>query len=234
MGAKKKGVGKKAREEKQLTLQVITSQGRKQNLMIDWSHFLERTDSGTLLVQSTLRAIELDLDQFCFYERTGMPMPKGQRNHIVPWKSVLSKLDMTPNDLDRKKLLSALDQDLNAYEEAQASKRGGSLLSSLDPKELKDGTANLHKLFLKYKSEEQELTALAAFYMVDFGGDLDQVKNLVRAVVRHPSNQKTFSIGAGGSPRVRRLTTAQGKKTGLNPFDLTRKPRRSSGSQAEA
>lgn len=200
--------------------------------MLDWSLFEQRTDGGTLLVGMTMKGAELDLDQFCFAERTGVPMPRGERLHMVPWKSVLAKLEMSPGDIDRKKLLSALEKDLDGYETAQANKRSMGFVPSIDPKELKETTGNLHKVFTKYKSDELEIGVLSAFYTVDFGGDVEENKSLIRSVMRHPSNMNVFSIGAGGAPRVRRLQSATGKKTGLDPFDTTRKPRKNKNAEA--
>jgi hypothetical protein len=204
-------------------LQLEPRKAKPGSALLDWSHFEQRTDSGTLLVGLTLEAAQMDLDQWAWQERTGVIMPRGTRNHMVAWKSVLTKLNMSPGDLDRKKLLSALDEDLKAYESAQAAKKT-SFMPSIDPKELKDGTAALHKLFAKF-GDVVGIEALAAFYTVDHGGDLEDNKNLIRSVVRHPANQNVFSIGAGGAPKVARLQSATGKATGQKSLFKERKPR---------
>lgn len=155
-------------------------------------------------------------------------MPKGQRLNTVAWKSVLEKVGMSVGSVDRKKLWSALETDLANYETQQANKRTSSMVSSIDPGELKSGVKNLHATFGNHaKSNELEIGALAMAYTMDHGGDFEENKGLVRSIVNHPSNQNVFSIGAGGAPKVRRLQSATGKPTGLEAFDKTRKPRKS-------
>lgn len=225
-----------ADKEKQLQLQLVSAKPQ-QRFLLDWSLFETRTESGTLLLTATLAAVGFDLDHWAFQQRTGVDiMPVGQRLWIAPWKSILGNEKAQPamknGSVDRAKLFSILEKDLEGWEAAKASFRGASA-ATVDPKELKEGSANLQKVFAKYKSDELELSVLAAFYTVDFGGEVEDVKNMLRSVIRHPSNQNVFSIGAGGSPKVRRLQTAAGKSTKQEAFNLVRKPRKSKGVSSE-
>ncbi len=177
------------------------------------------------MVQTSVSAALMDLDQWAFYERTGVEqMPKGQRLHMVGWKSVLDKVGMNVGSIDRKKLVSALEKDLDAYETAQASKRSAAG-PSVDPKLVKDVTASLHKVFSSVKIDILDIGGLAGIYTAQEGGDYEDNKAKIRSVLNHPSVHGTFSMGLGGAPKVSRLQTATGKKTGAPEQSRARKPK---------
>jgi hypothetical protein len=213
-------------------------------LGINWEHFATYTDAGTLLVRSTLEAAGMDLDQWAWLQRSGIEvssMPKGTRIHVAPWKSILSHPsvglfdDVRAGNLTtaaRKKLFSQLETDLDTWQEHNQA-RVRAAVPSMDPKEAATAIKNLHSTFQKWKSNELEIGMLAAFYTADHGGDPDENKNLITAVLKQAAATNVFSKGAGGAPKVRRLQTAQGKPTGLDAFDTTRKPRKGRGGDAE-
>ncbi len=153
-------------------------------------------------------------------------MPKGQRTSIVPWGGVLKneKVGMSLGSIDRKKLISLLEKDLDAWETAKASTRAAAG-PSVDPKLVKDISAGLHKVFNTLKTDLLDIGGLAGMFTAQEGGDYEDNKANIRAVLNHPSVQNTFSMGLGGAPKVSRLQTATGKATKAEPQSRARKPR---------
>jgi hypothetical protein len=196
-------------------------------VLVDWDHFATFTDSGTLMVSSSVNAALMDLDSWAFQQRTGFQMPKGQRSSIVPWGGVLKneKVGMTIGGIDRKKLISLLEKDLDLWETTKASQRATSAGPAVDPKMLKEVTAALHKVFTTVKVDTLDIGGLAGIYTAQEGGDYEENKATIRSVLNHPSVHTTFSMGLGGAPKVSRLQTATGKKTGAEPQSRARKPK---------
>lgn len=195
---------------------------RTEPLITCWELFEMRTDGGTLLTDATIKNALLDLDGFCFSERTGVVMPVGKRLFLAPWKSILSndKVEMDLDSIDRKKLFSLLEKDLAHWEDVQATK-SISAAPSMDPKELKEASSVLHKVFGGRKTDELEIGSLAAFYSIESEEtDLEHIKAKIRTVAKLSPN--IFSVGAGGAPKVRRLQTATGKTTEQIAFNNTR------------
>jgi hypothetical protein len=204
-------------------------QALQEEVLIDWELFAVFTDSGTLMVRSSVQAVLMDLDSWAFSERTGFPMPKGQRTSIVPWGGVLKNplVNMGIGNIDHKKLINILEKDLDAWETAKAATKSAAG-PSVDPKMLKEVSAALHKVFTTVKTDTLDIGGLAGMYTAQEGGDYEENKATIRSVLNHPSVHTVFSMGLGGAPKVSRLQTATGKKTGAEPQSRARKAKGSS------
>lgn len=156
-------------------------------------------------------------------------MPKGERSSVVAWGGVLKRpeVNMSLGQIDRKKLISLLEKDLDAWEAAKASSKS-SAGPAVDPKTIKEVTAALHKIFVMVKTETLDIGGIAGLYTAAEGGDYDDNKAVIRSVLNHPSVHGTFSMGLGGAPKVSRLVTASGKKTGAEAQSRARKSKNSS------
>lgn len=167
-------------------------------MLLDWEPFAIYTESGTLLLVSTMRAISLDFDGYAQTER-GIEMPRGQKLYLAPWKAILGKLNMGLED--KRAILSALEKDLLHWAEEQ-SKKGMIGSPSISEAELRETNKKLHEIFRGF-GNEIPIDSVAAFYLSTFPNDdknLDTIRDLIRSVAKHPTNSQVFSIGLGGAP----------------------------------
>lgn len=198
-------------------------------LGISWELLLETTEMNTPMVYSTIQKALTDFDQWHFEYRTGVEMINwgDKRRRTIPWANILESLDMSPDALDRKALISVLEKDVLEWLETRKAigMPGVPSLSEADAKKIMQ---NLHKTFNARNANEMEIGVLAAFYSVETGEeDIEEIKSNIRAVAKmHP---ESFSVGAGGAPRVRRLVNTKGTSTGMEAFDTSRKQRQESG-----
>lgn len=139
--------------------------------------------------------------------------------NLVAWNSVFTKLALAPAPMT-KELGAKLTEDLADWLQVQATK-GAAEAPAFSEKECKEYATLIHKTFNDYKVESVELSVLAAFYSVKNGGEIEDIKGIVKGVAKMIPD--TFSIGAGAAPKVRRLKTVSGKATGQEAFDNTRK-----------
>lgn len=139
--------------------------------------------------------------------------------NLVAWNSVFTKLGLAAAPMS-KELGAKLTEDLADWLK-NAAMRSAAEAPAFSDKECKEYAALIHKVFNEYKVETSELAVLAAFYSVKNGGDIEEIKGILKGVTKMMPD--TFSIGAGASPRMRRLKSASGKETGQAAFDNTRK-----------
>ncbi len=157
---------------------------------------------------------------------------KVQDNHmansknIVAWNAVLTRCGIDASTLQvngalPKALADKLCTDLKEWLATPHTARASST-PDLTPDELKKASKEVHDTFTKFKSESYEVSVLAAFMTATSGEDIEETKSLIKAVAKQIPTH--FSIGAGASPRIRRLNDAKGKATGQVAFPPVERP----------
>lgn len=199
-----------------------------EGMLIDWARAAKYTERRTLLVRHTLNLVKLEIEEWMFYERTGVDMPRGQRLWLANWKAIVEKAGMSVEEIDVGKLMSFVEGDFLKWQESGAAKQT-SLIASIPPSEVVEVTKKLHEIFKAFNLTKMDLNAVAAYYLSrGYAGeetDFEVIKGQIKAAVRAPMSAEVWSLGQGPAPSLVRLKDSKGKPTGAEPLSQTRAPR---------
>lgn len=182
---------------------------KRKKMLIHWQDIVEKSEAGTPLVAYTLRQVNHELDEYIQQHRTGvkMALKKG-----LPWKAILAELNMDPDNVDHKKVLSFLEKDLDSTLETWASRQGPSKV--VDPAFAKSAKTRLHTIM--GKRNEMPLIAVATLYASEHEDnvDSDTISDIASQIRMYTKTDNSFSVGIGGAATIRQLKSKDGKPTG--------------------
>lgn len=188
------------------------------SLELDFSEWLKTTANGTLLKRRTVQYLTMDLDLFCFQQRTGViAMADTQSVSRFPWKKVFNALEIDPRNPDKQKILDFLDTQIDEFVKNRKSSSSGNTSATVDPEFAKSAPSHLHAI-LKSAQNSIDLNTLAGYFAMKTEtaptkSNTDHIREQIRLLAK--KFPETFVVSGKGIAKVYRLKDSKGKETGV-------------------